>query len=350
METQEKRKRKLLLALPFLVIPFLALAFYAMGGGSKTKGEGSMNNKGINTSLPDAKFKKEEPKDKLGFYAGAEKDTANSENEIRDITTRLAFNANEDPQTEKINQKLEALDREINRPVRSNPSQAYHSGRSSHPGSIKNDVDRLEALMRNMQRAGAQDPEMEQLNGMMDKILDLQHPERLKEKYEAKSLAATDSQFKALPALIEGNQKVTHGSVIKLRLKDSITLNGHTIPKNQLIYGTCLLSNQRILLDIKTIRLGTSILPVNLSVYDLDGMKGINAPDAVLTETMNSGANDVLRDIQLMTMDQSLATQMAGAGLDAAKSLLSKKLKRIKVKLKAGQTVLLRNNEPRKRN
>jgi conjugative transposon TraM protein len=191
---------------------------------------------------------------------------------------------------------------------------------------------------------------MEQLSGMMDKILDLQHPERLKEKYEAKAQAAKDSQFKALPALIEGNQKVTHGSVIKLRLKDSIILNGHVIPKHQLIYGTCLLSNQRILLDIKTIRLGTSILPVNLSVYDLDGMKGINAPEAVLTETMNNGANNALGDIQLMTMDQSLATQMAGAGLDAAKSLLSKKLKRIKVKLKAGQTVLLRNNELRKKN
>ncbi|HEY0055947.1 MAG TPA: conjugative transposon protein TraM, partial [Pedobacter sp.] len=307
--------------------------------------------KGINTSLPDAKFKKEEPKDKLGFYAGAEKDTANNENEIRDITSRLAFNANDDdPQTEKINQKLEALDKEINKPVRTGPSQTYHPARSSNSGSIKNDVDRLEALMRNMQRAGQQDPEMEQLDGMMNKILDLQHPERLREKYEAKALATKESQFQAIPALIEGNQKVTHGSVIKFRLKDSIILNGYTIPKNQLIYGTCLLSNQRILLDIKTIRLGTSILPVNLSVYDLDGMKGINAPEAVLTETMNNGANNLLGDIQLMTMDQSLATQMAGAGLDAAKSLLSKKLKRIKVKLKAGQTVLLRNNEQRKRN
>jgi hypothetical protein len=45
-----------------------------------------------------------------------------------------------------------------------------------------------------------------------------------------------------------------------------------------------------------------------------------------------------------MGIDQGLTTQFAGAGLDAAKSLFTKRLKRIKQKLKAGYPVLLRDN------
>lgn len=64
-----------------------------------------------------------------------------------------------------------------------------------------------------------------------------------------------------------------------LRLLDSIVLNGQTIPKGHLIYGICDLVNQRLILDIKNIRIGNSIVPVDLSVFDMDGMKGINVPE-----------------------------------------------------------------------
>jgi len=348
METQEKRKRRLLIALPILIVPFLAFAFYALGGGSKEVNK-QPDLKGINTSLPDAKFKKEEPKDKFGFYAEAGKDSVqNDANEIKQVADRFGFDGNdEDPQAEQINQKLEALNREINRPVQpaSHRTNLATAPIQQRGGSVKSDVDRLEALMKNMQSSGEVDPEMQQLGSMMEKILDIQHPERLREKYETIALSNPDSQFKAIPAVIEGDQKVLHGSVIKLRILDTIRLKGQTVPKGQLIFGTAAISNQRILLDIRNIRLGTSIVPVNLTVYSLDGMKGIDAPSAILKETAAGGVDDLARSIQLATIDQSIATQVAGAGIDAAKSFVSRKARRIKVKLEAGQQVLLRNNE-----
>jgi len=349
METQEKRKRRLLLALPVLIIPFLAFAFYALGGGKKEAGK-TTESKGINTTLPDAKFKKDEPKDKFGFYAEAGKDTSGLDgNAIKDVADRFGFQGNEeDPQAEQINQKLEVLNREINKPARP-ASYPTNSALVSQNGNIKSDVDRLEALMKNMQTPPENDPEMQQLGDMMEKILDIQHPERLREKYEARNSIVQDSQFKAIPAVIEGDQKVLNGSVIKLKLLDTLRLKGQAIPKGQLIFGAAVISNQRILLDIRNIRLGTSIVPVNLSVYSLDGMKGINAPSAILKETAANGTDDLVRSIQLATMDQSIGTQAVGAGLDAAKSLVSKKTKRIKIKLKAGQQVLLRNNESKSR-
>ncbi len=349
METQEKRKRRLLLALPVLIIPFLAFAFYALGGVKKEPAK-TTESKGINTTLPDAKFKKDEPKDKFGFYAEAGNDTSGvNRNAIKDVADRFDFQGNEeDPQTQQINQKLKALNREINKPAHP-ASYPINSAPISQKGNIKSDVDRLEALMRTMQTPSENDPEMQQLGDMMEKILDIQHPERLREKYETRNTSIQDSQFRAIPAVIEGDQKVLNGSVIKLTLLDTLRLKGQIIPKGQLIFGAAIISNQRILLDIRNIRLGTSIVPVNLSVYSLDGMKGINAPSAVLKETAANGTDDLVRSIQLATLDQSIATQAVGAGLDAAKSLVSKKTKRIKVKLKAGQQVLLRNNESKSR-
>jgi hypothetical protein len=350
METKHKDKRKVLLMVPLLVMPFLALAFYAMGGGRSDSPQLlNQSQKGINTDLPDAAFKKGHPQDKLAYYQQADQDSASSdENGIKSVADRLGFSDQEqDPQAELINEKLQALNKELSRPAEANeqkPSSATR--RSNQSVTLENDVDRLEALMLNMQQSNADDPEIRQLNGMLEKILDIQHPQRVSNQYINKISENGESLFKAIPAVIEENQKVTEGSVIKVRLLDTIILSGQIIPKNHLIYGICDISNQRLTLDIKNIRLGNSIVPVDLSVFDMDGMKGINVPEALTNDFVKEASDDALRSIQLMTMDQSITTQVAGAGIDAAKSLLGKKAKRIKVKLQAGHQVLLRNNKP----
>ena len=345
MEKKQKNKRKVLLVLPLLVLPFMALAFYAMGGGQGNDPSQVSSNKGINTNLPDASFKKEMPKDKMGIYELNKADTSVSENGIAGLADRLGFGAKEaDVQTQQINQKLEALNSEIARPALK-PTVSQGGGRQQSQG-MKSDVDRLEMLMKSMQSGKGADPEMEQMNSLLQSIMDIQHPERVRQKYINQVTDSPDSLFKAIPAVIVDNQKVLQGATIKLRLLDSVKLNGQLLPKGQFIYGICNISNQRLLLDIKTIRLGNRIVPVDLSVYSLDGIRGIAAPEALLTDAINGGSDDAVRNIQLMGLDQSMGAQLAGAGIEATKTLFSKKVKRIKVKLKSGYQVLLRNNKP----
>lgn len=161
MKTQQKDKRKMLLVLPLLVLPFMALAFYGMGGGSYAHPL-STNHEGINTTLPDASFKTADPKDKLGYYQQADQDSA-SDNGIKDVADRLGFSGvQEDPQTAEINQKLEALNKEISRPAETPTIRNQHSRKTSG-SDMGGDVDRLEALMRNMQQGNADDPELRQL-------------------------------------------------------------------------------------------------------------------------------------------------------------------------------------------
>ena len=349
MESKFKDKRKMMLVLPLLVLPFLALAFYAMGGGRIDQNREPGRQNGINTNLPDAAFKADKPQDKLAYYQQAERDSASQDgNGIKNIADRLGFSApQEDPQTDLIDQKLEALNREIHRPEKDEvPKQSSFNRNAAQTANIRSDVDRLEALMRTMQQKPTEDPEITQLNEMLEKILDVQHPERLKVQYTDKNPESNDNLFRAIPAVIEDNQKVTQGSVIKLRLLDSVILNGEIVPKDHLIYGICKITNQRLILDIKNIRIGHSIIPVDLSVFDMDGMKGINVPEALIKNAVSEGAVDAIRGIQMSGFDQPIAAQVAGAGIDAAKGLFGKKAKRVKARLNAGHKILLRNNKP----
>jgi hypothetical protein len=355
MKTPDERKRKILLVLPLLLLPFLALAFYALGGG-KGQAQNQSVNKGLNTTLPGALLKNGKEQDKMALYDKAMRDSASAKSSTSNnafaalgwdtVSQHQPLAANNAQANEvKINQKLAEINRQISQPT---PAPRYPDNYAA--GSQANpDLDRVEKLIKQKQQSNPEDPQMKQLNGMLEKIMDIQHPERVTAQLKKTEKKEPDSLYKAIRAVIADNQKVMQGTSVKLRLLDSIVIHGQVIPKGQLLYGLCQVTNQRLILNIKTIRLGTSILPVDLSVYDMDAMAGIRAPDAVTEDAMRSGTDNAVQSMELMSMDQSLTTQAAGAGVEAAKTLFSKKVKRIKVKLKAGYPVLLRNNQPDKK-
>jgi len=354
MTPQEERKRKLLLFLPLLVLPFLALGFYALGGGKGTTvAQVAATTKGINTSLPGAKLADDKSADKLSLMDKAKRDSASERSHsaagafaaLGWDTSRFsspATTAKTAADNEaQIKDRLAQINRQINQPA--------PVSRASVPDYAANsksaDLERLEKLLKQKQQASEPDPQMQQLSGMLDKIMQIQNPSLAKSGDKMPLIAKPDSAFKAIPAIIDGNQKVKPGGVVKLRLKDSITINGIHYPKGQELSGQCAITNQRLLLDIKNIRLGTTIVPVSLSVFSLDGLQGINAPEAELAGAAGDGANGALENMQFLSADYSLTTQAATAGISAAKSLLGKKVKKIRVRLTGGETVLLRINK-----
>lgn len=344
METQKRDKRKILLFFPLLVMPFLALAFYATGGGSGSTSSSVTAPQGINTALPDAKFKNEEPVDKLGFYALGKSDTSSS-SQIDKVADKIGFNGfQEDPKTVEINAKLEQLNKEINAPVVAPKAISSPSSNPMTSAPIKEDVDRLEMLMRSLKEDKTKDPEMEQMDALLQKILEIQNPSKAVASAGSKlDSVAGEREFLAVPAELAEGSKVINGSTIKLRLLDSVVLKNITIPKGHFVFGLCKIMNQRLLLDIKNIRSGNSIIPVDLSMYSLDGMVGISAPEAIVKESLSGGAIDAIGGVSVYGIE-GIGGQVADAGIDAAKSLFSRRVKVVKVKLKAGERVLLKIN------
>jgi len=349
------RKRKFFMAIPVLILPFMTMAFWALGGGKDAaKAKKIIPEHGIDMILPSAQFKDKKAKDKMAVYQAAGKDTAkikdgvsksfiqsmgfdqasapheDSSKRVKTISPVPANTA--DQQSAKIEAKLAQINRQINQ-----PQQPTYAADVPDP-----EVKRLNKMMKNVNSGGEADPEMKQLNSMLTKIQAIQNPESAKAITKKKK--DNDTAFRAIPAVIDGKQKVMNGGTVRLKLTEAVKLKGIQLPKGQLLFGACQVTNQRLLLNIQNIRIGKDILPADLTVFSLDGMPGIPAPEAEISGAAGSGADNAIESMQFLSMDESLSGQAAAGGINAAKGLFSKKVRKIKVKLKDNFAVLLRDN------
>jgi conjugative transposon TraM protein len=408
------RKRKMMLVLPLLVIPFLTMAFWALGGGQEKEQTTTVKQQGLNLNLPDAKMKDENLTDKLSFYDKADKDSAKLEewmrtdpyykqnedtsflpvNELEVLTQNSAskynqrlnsspYEATSNNPEQKLMQKLALLQKEINKQpeaiVNENPDATNYKQDEEFSG----EVDRLENMLFTMNKTNTGDPEIEQLNGTLEKILDIQHPQRIREKLKEKSLqhkrvayavttqpglanvslmdtnkSKTNTVNKfygldkdnsiaeeglAIEAVVHSNQTLVNGSVIKLRLSTDIFINGVLIPKGNPINGTASLNNERLEVEITSLRYKNILFPVKLELYDIDGLPGIYIPGSISRDVAKNSADNSLQLMELTTLDPSLKAQAAAAGINTVKNLMSRKVKQVKVMVKEGYKVLLKD-------
>jgi len=364
-----QRQRKFLLLLPFILLPFLTLFFWALGGGKAGQATAQDNLlKGFNNRLPDAKLKDNSALNKMSYYDKAALDSDKLRQQMksdpyyhqhRDTDTAslhfprtgtplfgntgksglqssklIGTGNNADANARQVYQKLAALQAAINKPAAlpANPATVNADNVPAQAGSpLKN-------------QTSTPDPELQQMNGLLEKILDIEHPERIKPK-TSQQADTSARRFKAIPAVVDGTQKITEGTVVRIKLLDAVTLGGQLIPKGQLLYGSGTLYNQRLTLNLKILHLGYNIIPIDLTVYDMvDGLEGISVPEAITGDAARDGAVNGVEGMEFMSMDGSMGAQAATAGINAAKGLFSKKIKRIKAKLKDGHPLLLRDN------
>jgi conjugative transposon TraM protein len=229
------------------------------------------------------------------------------------------------------------------------------------------------------------DPEVEQLNEILNKALDLKYPERV-EKNKEESNAQPRTSFMvnvsrdsigedyvdanqkmivpvtnwfyemetdgdpvqsasvAIQAVIDESRSILNGSEVKLSLMQDITIKGITVPAGTSLFAKATFSINRLQLGIENIQYDNNILPVSLEVYSYDGMPGIPLTDAIAEEVAKQGADRGLQSLQLATLNPSLGAQAAAAGIETAKSLISRKTRVIRIKIKGGYPVLLRNS------
>ena len=408
LSPQFLRKRKMMLVLPLLVLPFITMAFWALGGGSGKESKKEISATNLILQLPDAHFKGDPSETKLTFYEQAERDSIKFGKAIandpflkqeRSIDTSifhlvpgssgLTYNPlppgnYKDPNEEKVYQKLQQLNEQLNKPVEKINSNKEASTADKTSSSInKEDVERLDQLMRRMNQKDSisDDPELDNLNNMMEKILDIQHPERVKEKIREKSMISKKSIFRvnnvpiissvslldtsakkendskgffgleeennyseqnAIQAVVNEDQTLVNGAIIKFRLVNNISINGNVIPKDNFIFGKVSLNGERLLVDINSIRVDNSLFPVKLVVYDMDGLPGIYIPGAITRDVAKESLNNTSQMMEISSLDPSIKAQAATAGIGAVKTFLSKRTRLIKVTVKAGYKVLLK--------
>lgn len=153
-----------------------------------------------------------------------------------------------------------------------------------------------------------------------------------------------------IAAVVAGNQSVTDGESVKLRTTEPMWVGSRLIPRNTVIVGSARVQGDRLEIEISSIECQASIYDVELQVYDSDGQEGINIPNSMESDALHEiGANmgsTMGSSINISTNTGAQIASDVGRGLiNGVSQYLNKKLRTVKVHLKAGYRVMLHQPE-----
>jgi conjugative transposon TraM protein len=416
-------RRKFYLALPFLCLPFLTFIYWILIAKHLSASAPSASTpEGLLTSLPDPALN-DKPMDKLMYYQQAEQDSLSKAQQIKKDPYRqatmvpapdgglggiqqlnqgelAAYQTGKSPrlpaseQEDHLRKKLKHLDQVLT----SSPAPEFTSApppsldSSTSAAQSASQLARFESMMADLDSQlpeQPQDPELDELNGMLDKILDIQRldqaspvaadpgqasqppattPVRRQRPQAVGYFGATspdsslvehtgqqpganffsldlpDERMQAdsgITAVVDHNQQLVTGSVVALRLTAPIYAGLVVIPENTLIYGQAALNGERLMIQINSIRYHNTLLAVALTAYDLDGLAGVYVPGALPRSIVKQSLGQDLQSYQSELPGFSLGAQAANAGIQLGKTILSRKTRLTQVTVREGHQLIL---------
>ncbi|MGN6495707.1 MAG: conjugative transposon protein TraM, partial [Agriterribacter sp.] len=239
-------------------------------------------------------------------------------------------------------------------------------------------ADKMLAMIDQLKTEEARgDPQLLQLNQMLDKIMAIQQREAggvlpadsteshepvqvmtaAPDAVETAILTGTGMRFwgleeEATPvegstgicAVIPEAQTLVSGAIVKLQLQEEVHLGKVTLHPGEYVYGKASLNSERLQVEIPTVKTEDGIVPVKWRLYDMDGLEGIYVPGSIDRDVIRQSGGNGLQSFDLIGgVNPSLSMQAASLGIQTAKTLVGKKAKLIKVHLKAGYQVFIRD-------
>lgn len=148
-------------------------------------------------------------------------------------------------------------------------------------------------------------------------------------------------------ACVHDNQTITDGQSVRLRLLEPMKAGTTVIPRNALVTGMAKIQGDRLGIDISSLEYAGTIIPIELAVYDTDGQQGIFIPgsmelNAVKEVAANMGSSlGTSVSITNQGAGDQLLTELGKGAIQGASQYISKKMKVVKVHLKAGYKLML---------
>ena len=147
-------------------------------------------------------------------------------------------------------------------------------------------------------------------------------------------------------ACIHQDQTLTDGQAVKLRLLEPMQAGNIVAPKNTLVAGTAKVQGERLDILVSFIEYAGNIIPVELTVFDTDGQKGLSVPSSMEQEAFNEAMANIGSGLGTsisfaQSAGQQVAMDVTRGLLQGTSGYLAKKFRTVKVKLKAGYKVML---------
>lgn len=158
------------------------------------------------------------------------------------------------------------------------------------------------------------------------------------------------TEVNTIKACIHENKTLTNGQGVRMRLLEPMRAGKYVLPKQAIITGMVKIAGDRLHINITSLEHQGQIIPVEVQVYDSDGQKGIFIPgslelNAVKEIAANMGSS-LGSSINISTnAGAQLASDLGKGVIQGTSQYIGKKMREVKVYLKAGYQIMLYQEE-----
>jgi conjugative transposon TraM protein len=164
--------------------------------------------------------------------------------------------------------------------------------------------------------------------------------------YTAGAIEQVAQPKNGIKACVHETQTVMGESSVHLRLLEPAQTPSRTIAQGAILTAHAKFQNGRLQLKVTSMELDGNIIPVDITIYDLDGQEGLYVPYSpemnALTE-MAGNMNQTSGSSLMLTQSagQQVAADLSRGVVQGVSGYFSKKVKAPKITLKAGHQLFL---------
>ena len=164
--------------------------------------------------------------------------------------------------------------------------------------------------------------------------------------YTAGSIEQVVQPKNSIKASVYETQTIVGETGVRLRLLEPAKTPQRTIPKGTIVTANAKFQGGRLQLKITSIELEGNIIPVDITIYDLDGQQGLHVPYSpemnALTEMAGNMSQQSGTSLMLtQNAGQQVAADLSRGVVQGISGYFAKKVRTPKVTLKAGHQVFL---------
>ena len=150
----------------------------------------------------------------------------------------------------------------------------------------------------------------------------------------------------SIKACVHETQTIVGETGVRLRLLETAQTPDYTIPQGTVVTANAKFQGGRLQLKISSIEWERNIIPVDISIYDLDGQQGLYVPYSpemnALTEMAGNMSQTGGTSLMLtQNAGQQVAADLSRGVVQGISGYFSKKVRTPKVTLKAGHQIFL---------
>jgi len=164
--------------------------------------------------------------------------------------------------------------------------------------------------------------------------------------YTAGAVEQVAKPKNSIKACIHNTQTITGESFVRLRMLEPAQTPNHHIAQGTVLTANAKFQAGRLHLKVTSMELEGNIIPVDITIYDLDGQEGLYVPYSpemnALTEMAGNMSQTSGTSLMLtQSAGQQVATDLSRGLVQGISGYFSKKVKAPKITLKAGHQLFL---------